>query len=60
MYPEIKTALPKSGIDANMNTCAGDDPLHSGGAGVLFLFHYQGAFRTTIIVDQCNRYTPTG
>ena len=40
MYPTIKAALPKSGTFANMTTEARDGPFHSGGAGVLFLFHY--------------------
>ena len=60
MYPAIKAALPKSGIAANMTIEARDGPLHSGGAGVFSLFHYQGASRTSMVVDQCNRQTPIG
>ena len=60
MYPEIKAVLPKSGIAVNMTTEARDGPIPSGGAGVIFLFHYHGTSRTTMMVDQCNRQTPTG
>ena len=52
MCPAIKTAFPKSGIAANMTTEAKDGPLHSGGDGVLSLFHYQGNYRTAMMVDQ--------
>ena len=60
MYPAIKAALPKSEIVANMNIEARDGPLHRDGVDVISLFHYQGTSRTVMMVDQCNRQTPTG
>ena len=60
MYPVIKAALLKSGITTNMTTYARDCPLYNDGAGVLSLFHYQETSHTAMLVDQCNRQTPTG
>ena len=60
MYPSIKAALPKSGIAVNMTAEARYGPIHSVDAGVLSLFYYQRTSRTAMMVDQCNRQTPTG
>ena len=32
-----------------------DGPVTSGGGGMLALFHYQGASRTAMIVEQCHK-----
>ena len=59
MYPEIKAAFPKSGIDANMPKIR-DEPIASYCAGVLSLFNYQETSRTVMVVDQVHRKTTIG
>ena len=60
MYPTIKAALPKAGIASNMVCAVRDAPFAYGGAGVLSLYHQQGTARTTMIVEQLFKMTPTG
>jgi len=60
MYPAIKAALPKAGITSNIAADIRDGPSLSGGSGLLSLFHYSGTSRTSMIVEQVARRTPTG
>ena len=60
MYPAIKAALPKAGISAHISKCIRDGPIGSGGSGVLSLYNYQGTSRTSMLVEQVNKKTPTG
>ena len=59
MYPSIKAVLPKSSIAANISKEIRDSIIASAGAGALFLFNYQGNSRTSMMVEQVNRKTPT-
>ena len=60
MYPAIKAALPKAGISAHISKYIRDGPIGSGGLGVLSLYNYQGTSRTSMLVEQVNKMTPTG
>ena len=60
IYPEIKAALPKSGMASVMATEIRDGPSFSGGAGVLALFHYMGTSRTSLLLEQLFRDTLLG
>ena len=59
MYPLIKVALPRSGITANLPTEFRDGIISSGGIGVYYIFHYQGAARTAH-VKHCYSKTTNG
>ena len=60
MWPAIRAALPKSGITSKIAADIRDGPSINGGGGVLSLFHFQGTSRTSMIVEQVSRGTPTG
>ena len=60
MWPAIRAALPKSGITSKIAADIRDGPSINGGGGVLSLFHFQGTSRTSMIVEQVPRGTPTG
>ena len=60
MYPAIKTALPKSGITSYISTPIRDGPITSGCVGVISLYKYQNTTRTTMVIEQERRKTPTG
>ena len=60
MFPEIRAALPRAHITANLNTAFRDGPVDSLGGGVLSLYHFTCTSRTTRILEQLNRGTLLG
>ena len=60
MCPAIKATLPKSGIEAYIDTAMRDVPVDSFWCGVLSIYYYIGTYRTACLVEQLNHNTPLG
>ena len=60
MAPALQAALPRAGINSSISVPIRNCPIAYGGAGVLSLFDYQGTSRTSMLVEQVSKRSPTG